>query len=127
MDTFDFDYHSMSTKYPETGIRMKLGGSYTYTSTPTEPPARIITLHFDENAMRIFMTAPGVPDVTRDPAINFNRLDAFYRKHELHMSFIYPHEIYGNLIVKFNKPLEMPKLTKGGWVPSFSLEFEEQP
>lgn len=127
MDTFDFDYHSVSTKYPETGTRMKLGGSYTYSSTPTEPPARTITLHFAENAMRIHMTSRGVPDLEKDRAINFNRLDAFYRKHELHMAFVYPHEIYGDLVVKFSKPLEMPQLTKGGWVPSFSVELEEQP
>lgn len=127
METFDFDYHSMSTKYPETGTKMKLGGSYNYTSTPTEPPARTITLHFADNAMRIHMISRGVPDLTKEPQTNWARLEAFYKAHEMHKSFIYQHELYGDLVVKFAKPLEMPQLTKGGWLPSFTLDLEEQP
>ena len=125
METFDFDYHSFATKYPETGTRMKLGNSYTYTASPTSPPARIVTLYFDK--MEVLMISDGVPDLTTRPETNFNRLEAFYREHELHKTFIYPHVMFGNLFVKFSKPLEMPRITRGGWVPAFTLELEEQP
>jgi len=125
METFDFNYHSFSTKYPETGTRMKLGKSYTYTASSTAPPQRTITLHFDK--MQVLMISPGVPDVTSKPEMNFMRLDAFYRRHELHASFLYKHELYGDLVVKFAKPLEMPRVARGGWVPAFTLELEEQP
>ena len=125
METLDFPYHSFSTKYPDNTTRMKLGKSYTYTATSTAPPQRLITLYFDK--MIVSALTPGAPDEAYERDINFSRFEAFYRRHEMHTSFQYLHMLYGMIVVKFSKPLEMPRLTRGGWVPAFSVELEEQP
>ena len=126
METFDFDYHTFTTKYPESAPRMKLGGSYTYAVTPDAPDQRIIVLRFGQ--MRyICNPSTGAPDYTSEPKINLNRLEKFYRDHRLHRDFIYVHPNYGSLVVKFSKPLETPRVKRGGWSEEFTIELEEQP
>lgn len=126
LELFDFDYHTPTTKYPDTGGRMKLGNSYTYTVAPTAPDQRIITLHFTQ---MVYFCDPetGDPDLTTSPAINFNRLEAFYQRHRLHADFNYEHPVYGMLVVKFSKPLETPTTRRGGYTEPFTIELEEQP
>lgn len=128
METFDFDYHTPITRYPESGNRLQLGGSYMFSSEPTSPDQRVIVLHFA--GMRNFChPVTGVPDLTKMPAINFYRLEKFYQDHKLWRDFNYTHPQYGLLVVKFNKPLETPKAIPGlrGWVEAFSVELLEQP
>lgn len=128
MEIFDFPYHAYSTKYPDSGFKMKLGKSYTFSSGATAPDQREITLHFEDQSMRKFRDgAASTPDLTKEPAINFNRLEKFYNDHKLHKSFQYDHPDYGMITVKFAKPLETPRTTRGGWVKGFSLVLEEQP
>lgn len=68
-------------------------------------------------------------NITKQPEINAGRLDAFYNFHKLHKKFIFPHPIYGDIAVKFSKPLVLPKgNTNGsGSIEAFELEFIEIP
>lgn len=68
-------------------------------------------------------------NITKQPEINAGRLDAFYNFHKLHKKFIFNHPIYGEIAVRFNKPLVLPKgNTNGsGSIEPFELEFLEVP
>lgn len=127
MATFDFPYHQVETEYPETGTRVKLGGSYTFTAAPDAPGQRIFTLKFETMCYRV--TAGGVIDATTQPQLNAAALEAFYKAHELWKTFDYVHPIYGTLKCKFNKPLKIPKgkVRGNGWLEAFDLELIEQP
>ena len=128
METFDFDYHSTSVQYPESGDRLQLGKSYLFTSSPTAPDQRLLTLYFP--GMRNYVGATtGTPDLTTEPKLNFYRLEQFYLQHKLWKSFEYTHVQYGLLVCKFNKPLVTPKRVEGipGLLEGFSLEFIEIP
>ncbi|WCD44160.1 hypothetical protein Lumi_021 [Xylophilus phage Lumi] len=126
MDTFNFPFHAVSTKHNSDGSAVKLGRGYTYTSKPTAPSQRLFTLSFQ--AMQYFGT-DGNPNKAIKPQINMAVLDDFYLAHELWSDFIYPHPVYGNVVVKFNKPLEIPEGLPGGngVTKSFSIELMEQP
>ena len=126
METFDFPYHLFSTDYPESGARMQLGNSYVFTTEPTAPDQRTFTLDFA--AMKFFFLN-GVLSPIPEAKINILALDLFYQRHKLWKSFIYEHQVYGNLTVKFNKPLKIPKGIPGGdgVVASFSVELIEMP
>lgn len=125
-EVFDFPYHKFSVKYPETGNRISLGNSYAFTSEPTAPPQRAITLYFEQ--MQAYGKADEyAPDLTKDVLKNFNLLEDFYQRHQLFKSFYYWHVFYGKLVVKFNKPLEVPKFNMGGVSDGFSVELLEQP
>ena len=129
MEDFDFHYHMPTTRYPESGSRMQLGNSYVFTSDAVAPDQRIITLHFDA-MFNYWDSAIGAPDVTKNPTINFYRLELFYQRHRLSKSFNYTHPQYGLLVCKFNKPLETPKpSTDGvrGKLQGFSVELMEIP
>lgn len=128
MEEFDFDFHKWNTDYPESGVRLQLGNSYTFTSEPVAPDQRIITLSFA--TMRYYVDPiTGVPDVTTNPKINFYRLEQFYQRHRLWKSFNYRHAMYGMLVCKFNKPLKTPKGIEGepGKTEGFTLELMEMP
>lgn len=128
MAVFDFDFHTVTTDYPETGDRLQLGNSYIFSSGPTAPDQRILTLHFA--AMRNFVhPVTGVPDAAIQPSINFYRLELFYQEHKLFKTFDYTHVMYGLLKCKFNKPLKTPKPVEGtpGLLEGFTLEFVEIP
>lgn len=68
-------------------------------------------------------------NIMKQPEINAGRLDSFYNTHKLHKKFIFPHPIYGNMAVRFNKPLVLPKGIKdgGGALEAFELELIEIP
>lgn len=126
MATFNFPYHKQSTKYPESGKRMQMGNSYMSAAEPSGPDQRVFMLDFA--TMKYFLVA-GVISPTFKPEINLAALEAFYKEHRLWKTFIYPHPVYGNVNVKFNKPLEIPKgISDGdGAVEAFSVELIEQP
>lgn len=128
MAEFDFDYHDPTTEYPETGTRLSLGGSYSFASSPTSPPQRLVTLRFQE--MRNYWDrGANSPDVVTNPKINFYRLEAFYKEHELWKTFDYRHPQYGLMKCRFNKPLKTPGKVQGmaGVVEGFTVELIEQP
>jgi hypothetical protein len=64
-----------------------------------------------------------------NPELNAGALEDFYLNNKLYKKFIYPHPIYGNTEVRFNKPLILPKGVHGGGgtIESFELEFIEVP
>ena len=129
MEVFDFDYHSCTAKYPETGERLQLGKSYVFSAAPVAPDARILTLSFE--AMFYYSNPlTGAPDAARNTKLNMWRLELFYQSHKLWKRFEYTHPIYGLLICTFNRPLETPKPDKSasrGQTEGFTLEFLEHP
>lgn len=127
LQTFDFPYHRVMTKYPPSSLRVQFGRSYTFKSKPNAPDQRLFTLQFE--GMKYYLDGLGVIDVTTSPYTNLAKLEAFYNIHKMSDEFLYPHPVYGDLVVVFSKPLEIPKGIKGGSgvVEDFELEFEEQP
>lgn len=108
---FDFPYHRVGTKYPTQGNNLKLGGSWDYSSKPNCPPQRVFTLDF--KVLKYYGEA-GSLDLISDKEINLGVLEAFYNEHQLYKKFIYPHPVYGELLVKFQRPLEVPMGIAGG-------------
>lgn len=74
-------------------------------------------------------TSSDLLNLTLQPEINAGKLEAFYNFHKLHKKFIYPHPVYGDMAVKFNRPLVIPKCNHrgGGSIEPFELEFIEVP
>lgn len=58
---------------------------------------------------------------------NMATLEAFYNRHKLHKTFIYPHPVYGNVEVQFHSPLKIPEGNIGGngSVKDFTIELVE--
>lgn len=127
MDTFDFPFHTFTTKYPDPGNRVVLGGSYQYSPQPNGPDMRIFVLSFE--TLKYFENADGSIDKLTNPQLNAGVLEDFYNAHKLWKSFTYNHPVLGALTVKFNKPLEIPAGMKGGngWLSGFQIELQEQP
>lgn len=124
--TFNFPYHKVSTRHPQQGTNLKLGGSWSYNSKPSSPPQRVFTLEFK---ILKYYGAAGALDLVTDSEINLGALEAFYNAHLQHTEFFYPHPIYGALRVKFQKPLEIPTGIEGGGgaIAGIGLLFIEQP
>lgn len=127
LEVFDFPFHKASVAYPERSAQVKLGGNYLFSTKPSGPVMRTFTLEF--NVLYWIKNQFGVFDSNIEPQLNLLRLDDFYVRHELHKDFIYQHEIYGNLVVKFVKPLVIPTAKEGsdGAVFGLSLLVIEQP
>lgn len=127
MQIFNFPYHVCTVRYPKRGTQVQLGGSYTYSVKPSAPVSRTFNLTFD--LMKWVRNAQGILSPVPEPELNLMRLDNFYQNHELHEDFIYPHELYGNLVVKFLEPLEIPpaKRDSFGSVLGVSVILIEQP
>ncbi len=127
MELFDFPYHTVETKNPEAGYRGQLGGSYVFTSPPTDPDQRTFTLTFP--AMQFFVDASKNLDALIYPQRNMKTLINFYLAHKMHESFLYNHPVHGQVEVKFSKPLEEPAGLPGGngVVKEFSVELIEIP
>lgn len=125
METFNFPYHSVETENPESGVRLKLGGSYTFTAPPSDPDQRVVTLTFP--TLKFFTDPSGNLDPNIQPTLNMYSLIQFYQRHKLHKSFMYNHPVHGDMEVKFNKPLKEPSSLPGGTgaVKEFSVEFIE--
>lgn len=127
MEVFAWPYHRIVTEYPESGFRVELGNSYTYTAPPPAPDQRKFTLKFQ--TMFYWEDGVGGIDRIRQPELNMACLEDFYNAHKLYKSFIYSHPVYGDLVVKFNKPLHIPEGIPGGTgaVMPFEVELLEQP
>lgn len=127
MAVFDFPYHTFSTERPsDNSFRLKLGGSYQFSAPPSAPDQRIFKLKFA--ALKYFLINGNI-DRASIPEINLGRLEEFYDLHKLHATFTYPHPVYGEVSVSFNKPLIIPEGTKGGngIVENIEVEFIERP
>lgn len=128
METFNFPYHVMSHSFPK-GDSFKFGGGYEFSAAPQLPLQRRFRLQF--KSMAWFRDGAGVVVNSIEPELNMLALVEFYERHLTHKKFIYPHPIYGDIIVKFasDQPLEVPPAMPGGSgaTEGFELMLTEQP
>lgn len=126
MARFNFPYHRVSTKYPNSGTQIQLGRSYVYTAPPEAPDQRRFVLKF--RALKYFLVN-GVVDQVTNAEINLGALELFYNLHKMHATFTYPHPVYGDLACRFARPLEIPDGTEGGSgvVENIEVELIEVP
>jgi hypothetical protein len=127
LQTFNFPYHTFETINPETGFRGQFGGAYMFTAPPDAPDVRTFKLGF--NGMQFFTNSDNSFNTTTEAKRNMKAMIDFYHAHKLHLSFHYDHPVYGQLEVKFNKPLPEPKGIKNGngMVEDFEVELVEIP
>lgn len=127
METFDFPLHVVEDQYPESSATVRFGGGYQFASKPRGPDQITFKLSFD--AMWFYESSPGVVDATVNPKINMQVLIDFYEAHRLYQPFIYPHPTRGNVVVRFAKPLAVPKGVKkgNGVLEAFQVELIQQP
>lgn len=127
LEDFDFPNHSFKTENPESSFRVKLGGSYVFSTPPTDPDQRVFVLSF--TGMRFFVDEDNVLDESINPQLNMFNLIKFYQRHKMYKSFRYEHPVHGTLEVKFNKPLTEEDVQPGGFgvVKDFSVELVEIP
>lgn len=129
---FNFPYHKVKTEYPESSVRVQFGSNFTFTAKPDSEDMRNFILTFP--VMKAFEPTENddgtkSPDLSSDPQINIAVLEKFYQDHRLHTTFIYPHPHYGDVKVKFNKPLKIPEGQTGGdgAIKNITVELMEQP
>lgn len=127
METFDFPYFRVATKYPESTLKFQFGRSWTFAVPPHSPDQRLFVLRMD--GLVWYEDENGDPDLLTNPAINLPRLVAFYETHLMWKNFIFPHPMFGERVCKFNKPLEIPVGADGGFAVynNIELEFIELP
>lgn len=125
LENFDFPYHKVSHTYPERTARIKLGNDWDYVTKPTTPISRMFTLYFP--VMKYFES----PDTLNflDRRYSADHLDSFYQRHEMWSEFLYPHPKFGNMVVRFDSPLALPKgITSGeGAIEAFQVKLKEVP
>lgn len=126
MDTFDF-YHTVRTVYPDNSARVTFGGAYEFVSRPNSPDQRIFVLNF--SSMKFFFNGDDTLNAAVNTKFNYKTFRNFYEAHRLWDKFIYPHPEFGNIVVRFHKPLEDPEWFEGGngASKSFQIELIEQP
>lgn len=126
METFEFPYHTLEVKYPDSSFKLSLGRGYEFVSRPRGPDQVAYTLHF--KAMWFFEDPPGTLDTTTRPELNMAVLEAFYNEHKMYEKFIYPHPTLGDLVVRFAEPLAYKVMENGrGAVEPFSIRLMLQP
>lgn len=126
METFSFIHGLPQTNYPARAMPVTFGNGYEATSKPEGPPQRVFVLSF--TGFKYFFTSGSI-DATVNAQRNFHAMDLFYQAHETYKRFIYPHAVYGNLTVRFHKPLETPKGIKhgDGVLEDFTVTLIEMP
>lgn len=126
---FDFPYHSVTERYPESSTRVQFGGGYTFVSKPVAPDQRIFSLNFP--ALIYYTNPNGSADRSINPKVNLWKLRDFYQAHRLYEMFVYelPADDGNRVTVRFNKPLEIPAGVPGGTgvVQGIQVELIEQP
>jgi hypothetical protein len=129
METFNFPYHTPSWDYPK-GTAVKFGRGYTFSVKPQGPLQRTFKLNF-KGGMRWFVNLDGTINATTQPTMNMKRLVDFYEAHLTWKTFVYPHPVFGNVLVKFDpdSPFNVPEPLSGGsgQTESFTLQLIEQP
>lgn len=127
MAVFLPEYYSWTTRYPDNGLRVAFGNSYAFTAGPTAPDQRIFVLKLQ--AMQYFLTSGGALDLTVNLSRNLGAFEDFYREHYLYKDFDFVHPVYGAMVCKFNRPLEIPEGIPGGdgILETLEVELIEQP
>lgn len=126
MQTYDFPYYEMENVYPESSAVVQFGRGYKFASKPSGPDQTLYTLHY--TTMRFYWNADGTVNINQDIKMNMGKLDQFYRIHRMFTPFIFPHDLWGDVICRFAAPLSW-KVAKGGrgWVEPFTVQLELQP
>lgn len=129
METFNFPYHRVSTDYPESSTRIQFGKGWEFASAPDAPDQRIFKLSFRGFKYYVNPSTGEIDTTTNANVNNLAALEAFYQAHRQHGKFIYPHPVYGNVVVRFRTPLRIPEGRPGGngVVEDFTIELIEQP
>jgi hypothetical protein len=127
MALFPCTYFTVQTKYPTSGVQVRLGNSYTYTAPPPAPDQR--TFIVKVQGMQYFVAGNGSIDTTSEVGRNMAVLEQFYNDHKMYMTFQFTHPVYGLINCKFSRPLEIPEGVSGGngILPTFDLEMIEIP
>lgn len=123
LQSFIWLHHNYGTAYKEPFERVSNRNSQGYIPDVSVKPVRIFTLNFpilcfDEDSESWLKFSP---------EFDFSALLDFYKVHQTHTNFIYPHPVYGDIVVRFFKPLALPKKNKdgNGTVQGFSVELIE--
>ena len=128
MLTFTWMCHQVQTSYADSSVRLSFANSWQFAAQPAAPDQRIFTLSFQ--GFQYYVTNTGAIDSTTNANINnMAALEAFYLTNKCWQQFIYPHPILGNVTVRFNKPLVVPKgiISGMGTLEDFTMEMVEQP
>lgn len=126
LSRFIWMHHNFATSYKEPFERVTVGNSQGYIPDTSVKPVRIFTLNF--STLNIQEPDEKSNSALRfSPELDFEELKAFYIQHQTHTQFIYPHPVYGDIIVRFFKPLSVPKKNLGGVgsVQAFTVELIE--
>lgn len=125
--TWPFPFFQFQTTYQENSQQIRFGNGYVFASQPSGPPQRIFKLNME--GMRWDRLPAGGYNIAVNGLLNLGRLDDFYRQVECWKPFIWQHPIEGPLLVRFYKPLNIPKQIKGGngVVDAFEVELIEVP
>lgn len=134
MERFIFSAHVPSHTYPA-GDQIKLGSGYTFAAEDVGPVQRTFNLSF--KSLRWFQnptppmnaTPRDMWSSTKEPHLNALALLDFFERHRMFKRFIYPHPVYGDIVVRFAAPAEVGKALDGGsgWTESFDIKLIEQP
>jgi hypothetical protein len=105
LQVFNFPMHKVSVEYPARGKAVTLGNNWDYTVKSHTPVAKKFTLTFA--GMKFF--EPTKILTAFQKRYSLQALEDFYLAHELHDSFLFEHERYGSVVVKFMQPLVIPE------------------
>jgi hypothetical protein len=94
-------------EYPE-GDQIRFGRGYLYAAEPPRPLQRTFTLKF--SGMFYWRDEAGAFSTALNPDTNILTLNQFYDTHLLSARFIYPHEIFGNLVARFSQAFRLPDI-----------------
>ena len=110
LERFRWDLFAFDTQYNEPFGHVSLGQTSSQGFVPDQAVRPIRIFNLDFSGMKIYEENPGMYPLST----NFNLLYAFYLRHGTHKRFIFEHPVYGDLIVRFGKPLSVPKKTPNG-------------
>ena len=110
LERFRWDLFSFDTEYNEPFCHVSLGQSSSQGFVPDQAVRPVRVFNLDFSGMKIYEENPGLFPIST----NFNLLYDFYLRHGTHKRFIFEHPVYGDLIVRFGKPLSVPKKISNG-------------
>lgn len=127
MQVLPLKFFTVSTRYPESGNRLQLGSSYQFDTPPDAPDQRTFVLKL--RGMKYFVDSNDQIDTIYQPELNLAVLEQFYNDHKRAIPFYFNHPVYGQVVCKFQRPLEIPEGIPGGMgaVSDMDLELIEIP
>lgn len=122
--TFDFcATRRVIEEIPPSDAAVKSMNGWPYAPRPRLPFQRTFTCKL--HGLRWYQNnVTQALDITTDSPHNAGRLQAFYRQHRLHDSFLLNHEYLGVIRVRFNKPVAVPAGKEGAFGTLDPLEVE---